>query len=519
MSGRPLAGLVRAVAGPPPGSDAELLGRFVDRRCPDAFAALVHRHGPTVLGVCRRTLGDGPDADDAFQAVWLVLVRKAPTVRPRGRVGPFLYGVAVRTAAHVRGRRRRHGGLPDVPDPRPVPDAELAAVIDAELSALPAAQRAAVVLCEIEGRSLKEAAGDLGVPVGTLASRLARGRQRLADRLRRRGVAISAAGLSGWLATGATARVPAVLLARAGEASPAAGAITQGVLTMLLYDKLRRAAAGLVLAGGLAAGGLGVGWGRADPMEPARPADAPTPARPADPPKPAQKVFDQIWNDHHPESVLVAAFAMLDDPDRAVDYLDEQLLGFVPDPQQVTTWLADLGVGDPAALKAAAERRRAVLARAGDATPGEDVWPPTVARRRLRGALSVPSVYARLRKLTTELPAGSGRQEVIQVMASPFFLNDDGGGATVPADAVVTFGEAGPNWSTDQNGRVNITMPSVHSPPRLVAKAGSIGSVVRVLERLHTPRAVAVLKRLAACPPEDVWVEAAKAALDRLAKK
>ena len=119
MQGRPIPeALVRAAVLPPAqGTDAELLGRFVSARDPGAFGELVSRHGPMVLGVCRRALGNTPDADDAFQAVWLVLVRKAESVSPRGKVGHWLYGVAVRTATHARARNaKRHLHQRDLPD-------------------------------------------------------------------------------------------------------------------------------------------------------------------------------------------------------------------------------------------------------------------------------------------------------------------------------------------------------------------------------------------------------------------
>src|SRR5439155_10004413 len=171
-----LAHLASATAADEP--DAELLGRFVRDRDPAAFASLVRRHGPMVFGVCRRALGDTPDAEDAFQAVWLVLVRKAGAVSPRGMVGNWLYGVAARTAAHARTRaarlRARREELPDLPDPRAAgPGAgEVADVVGGEIARLPDRYRAAVVLCELEGRPLKEAADVLGIPVGTVASRL-----------------------------------------------------------------------------------------------------------------------------------------------------------------------------------------------------------------------------------------------------------------------------------------------------------------------------------------------------------
>ena len=210
MAGRLLPAALRAAAQPDE-PDADLLDRFVRGRDAEAFARLVRRHGPMVFGVCRRALGNTPDADDAFQSVWLVLVRRAHTLAT-GPVGCWLHGVAVRVAAHARSdvarRRTRRVELADVPDPRgPSGSAELAAVVDAELTRLPEKFRAAVVLCELQECPLKDAAAALGVPVGTLASRLARGRDMLARRLKAKGFAPALAALG-------SVRVPEALAAR-----------------------------------------------------------------------------------------------------------------------------------------------------------------------------------------------------------------------------------------------------------------------------------------------------------------
>src|SRR5262245_8509746 len=150
------AGLSRERGGP---SDGELLESFIARRDGDAFTELVRRHGPMVLGGCRRLLRHEPDAEDALQAVFLVLARRAPGVRPRDRVGPWLYGVALRTTRTARrtaARRRAHERpVPDPPAP-PVPppggEPDLAPLLDRELGRLPEKFRAPVVLCDLEGR-------------------------------------------------------------------------------------------------------------------------------------------------------------------------------------------------------------------------------------------------------------------------------------------------------------------------------------------------------------------------------
>src|SRR5262249_59265492 len=164
---------------------------------------LVQRHGSMVLGVCRRILGDAHEAEDAFQATFLVLARKADSVVRREKVASWLYGVAVRTAkeARVRSARRRareeRVSTPIYLDPPEdgFPD-ELRDIVDEELARLPARHRGPVVLCELEGLSRPEAARRLGIPEGTLSSRLARAKARLRDRLASRGVTLPAAAIS-----------------------------------------------------------------------------------------------------------------------------------------------------------------------------------------------------------------------------------------------------------------------------------------------------------------------------------
>ena len=180
-------------------SDAQLLEEFLAKggeAAEDAFAAVVERHGPMVLRVCRRILTDPHDAEDAFQVTFLVLARKARTIARREQLTNWLYGVAVRTAKEVRkssARRRAREGRVDemvrTASPREVDVDELRLVIDDELSRLPQSFRGPLVLCDLEGKTQKEAAQLLGVPVGTVSSRLSRGRNLLRQRLTRRGLA------------------------------------------------------------------------------------------------------------------------------------------------------------------------------------------------------------------------------------------------------------------------------------------------------------------------------------------
>ncbi len=198
-------------------SDGQLLDRYIQQREDAAFAALVRRHGPMVMSVCRRVLGNDHDAEDAFQASFLVLVRKAASVVPREQVGNFLYGVAHTTAVRAKGliakRRAKEKQVTAMPEPAARPQElwdDLRPLLDLELSRLPDKYRVPLVLCDLEDRPIKEAARHLGWPQGTLAGRLARGRVLLAKRLARRGLAVSGGALAGLLAQqAASASVPA----------------------------------------------------------------------------------------------------------------------------------------------------------------------------------------------------------------------------------------------------------------------------------------------------------------------
>jgi RNA polymerase sigma factor (sigma-70 family) len=272
--------------GPPsegdPGDD-ELLSAFLGAGDEVAFAAIVRRHGPMVHGVCRRVLRNDADADDAFQATFLVLVRKADAVRPRSMLGNWLYGVAWNVARRGRdlvARRRGHelaAGLLAGPGREAggvAEHAELRSVLDRELSRLPDAYRAAVVACDLEGQTRKEAAGRLGWSEGTLASRLARGRALLADRLRRRGVVVPAAGVAATLglpaaAAAAIPREPGVFTA-GFRAGPVVEELANEVVRAMTTSKLQLAAVWAVAVVGIAgvatAAALASGLHPADPV-------------------------------------------------------------------------------------------------------------------------------------------------------------------------------------------------------------------------------------------------------------
>jgi RNA polymerase sigma factor (sigma-70 family) len=255
---------------PPDGDpgDRQLLDRFVATRDEAAFAALVRRHGPMVLGVCRRLLHDAHEAEDAFQATFLVLVHKARFLGRPESLGPWLHGVAYRCAAqarHAARLRTREREATAMPYRDPTVEAawrDLREVLDEELGRLSQKYRAPMVLVYLEGKTTEEAARLLGCPKGTVLSRLARGRDRLRDRLVRRGLALSVwtlvmvlvekaapAALPATLEDGA---IKAAVLTAAGTAAsgviPASvAALTKGVLRSMFLSKLKIVAA-VVLA-------------------------------------------------------------------------------------------------------------------------------------------------------------------------------------------------------------------------------------------------------------------------------
>jgi RNA polymerase sigma factor (sigma-70 family) len=256
------AAFLRAGAGL---TDGELLECFISRHEEAAVEELVRRHGPMVWGVCRRILRNYHDAEDAFQATFLVLVRKAASIVPRDMVANWLYGVAHQTALRARAlvarRKGRERQVVKMPEPEVVePDLwrDLQPLLDRELSALPDIYRITIVLCDLEGKTRKEAAHQLGVPEGTVAGRLARARAMLARRLTRHGLALSGGSLAVVLAQKAAAAalpasvlgstVKAASLLAAGKAAteviPAQVAIlAESVLKGMLLAKLRTALA------------------------------------------------------------------------------------------------------------------------------------------------------------------------------------------------------------------------------------------------------------------------------------
>jgi len=339
-----LNGLFRALApaDAPRAPDAELLARFVADRCEAAFAELVRRYGPMVLAACRRVCGDAHLAEDAFQAAFVVFAAKANTVNAAAALPAWLHSVATRTALRARTvahrRSRRETPVEVLPEratrePSAADGADLARAVDEEIAKLPEALRAAVVLCELQGESRRDAAAQLGVPEGTVSSRLAAARKALAERLTNRGLAPSAAALSVALASGATASVPTALAARAlaaltPDTLPAAvAALSSGVLRAMLAQKLKCAVPFLALAlGALVWGALALA------VDPPAPPVAPVP-RPAGTAKALPKGPNKLVYYHNDHIVMANPDGTGATPvvDLSKHHLPAGRLSFAPD--------------------------------------------------------------------------------------------------------------------------------------------------------------------------------------------
>jgi RNA polymerase sigma factor (sigma-70 family) len=301
-------------AGPEP-TDSGLLARFLSGHDPAAFEALVSRHGPMVLRVCQHVLGNRHDAEDAFQATFLVLARKAGSDRPSGCLANWLHGVAYHVAlgARTAARRRRCDDLtPDLapPDPRPDPLAELTArealqILEEEVQRLPEVYRLPVVLCCLHGVTQEEAGRRLGWTAGSVKGRLERGRQRLHRRLAGRGLGLTAALALVELSAGTAAAVTRSLVTSTVQAaaafsvrSPAAAVLVSARVMALAEVGLKHLAATkvkfgllILLAVGAVTAGLAT-WAQQGPTReaPGRPAAATGQAAPGtEQPKPSSE--------------------------------------------------------------------------------------------------------------------------------------------------------------------------------------------------------------------------------------
>jgi RNA polymerase sigma factor (sigma-70 family) len=364
-------------------TDGELLEAFVAGRDEAAFEALVRRHGPMVFGLCRRILGGCHDAEDAFQATFLVLVRKAASVMPRELVANWLYGVAYRTASKARvmnaKRRAKEGRVRELS----ATDAhheflwnDLMPLLDRELQALPDKYRAPVVLCDLEGKPRKEAAQQLGWPEGTVSSRLAAGRKLLALRLGRRGVSLSVAALVVALARAAQAAVPSSLLAAtvrtglltaAGKAGAVPASVTRladGVAKTLLLSKLKVATV-VLLAMSLGGAGLSLraGLNRVSELSASAPSSAVakignrrfafvTPAQDVPPPEVAHQPnappparVGQVWVFQGRQLIIALREGDLAEPQPCVAQVPPPAVAFLVTGQTHAGWPRNVGEG------------------------------------------------------------------------------------------------------------------------------------------------------------------------------
>jgi RNA polymerase sigma factor (sigma-70 family) len=282
-------------------ADGDLVASFVARKDEAAFEVLVNRHGPMVMGVCNRVLRNHADAEDAFQATFLVLVRRAASILPPHMIGNWLHGVAYRCALKLKtlaGKRQaRQRQLASLSEPMTLarnPWDDLQPVLEQELSRLPDKYRIAIVLCDLEGKTRKQAARQLGWPEGSVSSRLSRARSMLAKRLTRLGIVLSAGSLAQVLAeNSASAQVPAAMvistvkagiLVATGQAVSAelvslkVATLTAGVLKSMAMTKIKLTV--LALVAGTLVLGSGGAWMRyalaaRGPDTNAGPADAP----------------------------------------------------------------------------------------------------------------------------------------------------------------------------------------------------------------------------------------------------
>ncbi len=263
--------------------DSRFLTRFLAERDEDAFAALVHRHGPLVYGTCLRILGNPCDTDDAFQAVFFVLARRASTLKLDRSIGPWLHGVAVRVAKKLRGqivqRRLREMAAARSESVAPAElNHDFWAILDEELARLPRPLRETILLCDLSGQSHAKTAQALGLAKGTITKRLAKAREALGTRLKRRGITLGVGAVTTLMATQARAAVPAPLVLQTARqavafsisqvvGSATAKTLAEGVMRSLRFAVLKVWFVAGLVALMLAGGGLMLAGGTAEPGE------------------------------------------------------------------------------------------------------------------------------------------------------------------------------------------------------------------------------------------------------------
>ena len=291
-----VASRLRREAAPAAETDRDLLARFLDEHDETAFEALVRRHDRLVRSAVAKVLSDPHDAEDAFQATFLVLVRRAKLVEWRAGLGPWLYGVAhrvavkARAAGQTRTRKEQEAGAKPV-ESEAAPDLswrEACALLHAELDKLPDRYRLPLLLCYLEGKTRDEAAVALGMSANALKGRLERGREALRARLARRGVALSAgllAALTGGPAVASSsASLAGVMEVVRGVAPDRVLALTREATAVALLSKLMKVVAGVLGLAVVASAMLAVGAPRSSDAPPEK-QSAPADVKPADAPK------------------------------------------------------------------------------------------------------------------------------------------------------------------------------------------------------------------------------------------
>src|SRR5262245_30624963 len=388
-------------------SDGELLGAFISHRAEDAFTELILRHGPLVWNACRRLLPEAADAEDAFQAAFLVLVRRARRMTDSVALGPWLHRVAVWTARNVRRKNaRRLARQTTLTDfPHTAPDVDLQADLDAALLELPTHYRDSIVLCHLQGFTRREAAERLGCPEGTLSGWLKRGLAKLRERLR---------GLDPTLPLAVTVAVPAALVAntaRAATASiiaggvvpPAVSSLVEGVLHMFWVKKATAASVALCAVFTL---GVGIGLGTRTEFVAATASEgqeklAPDPKAKA-PAPPAAGEFDKEIAELEAKIRVAEVYAKAADADLRVAEAKYRPLLESPNPKGQVSGLNALANAQADAKAAAAELEslKKKLAALKAATAKAEEKPAPIAKaEKLPGETAVEK---ELWKLQTE---------------------------------------------------------------------------------------------------------------------
>lgn len=494
------AALQSAFAQAHPLASDDTLGRFVRAADPEAFAAIVRRYGPVVYAVCLRVLGNAPDADDAFQATFLVLLRKANRVKAES-LGGWLFTVAHRTDVYARMRRAARRTQPLDSDVMhtvsPPPTSDLLAALDVELANLPAKYRESVVRCELDGQTVAEAAKALQVPVGTVASRLARGRALLAERLQRRGFAVAAVGVSVLLAGSASARVPAKLLMAtiAGEPVGTVSELVTETLKMLLVSKLKLTAKMITATILIAAGVAAVGLGGTQPVAHAAPV-------PKESLEVRGKKLEELW-----------AMLTQDEP-----ICTRGMLALSARPkQELTAFLAD----KLKPLKLSEERARKLLTDLGN----EKEETAQAAYDEL--SYFDPRLVLLVDEIMKGFSDGVHQRRVMSLLAQRGLKRFDEcevefdssewwsrkEGRKMPASYRITKGQlegGGQGW-----------LPDIPEPGHDIVRPKWIQATraITILEIIDTPEAVKVLESMASGHEDASPTRAAKEALERLKKK